>query len=107
MGPQNLMATQEFIEKTWSVVAGVPAGKVVAYGQVAKMAGFSGYARQVGATLKALPAETKLPWHRVVNAQGRLSFAVGSGPYERQRKLLEAEGIIFKGDKIPSAFFWC
>lgn len=100
------MATQEFIEKTWSVVANLPAGKVMAYGQVAKMAGFSGYARQVGAILKALPPETKLPWHRVVNAQGRLSFAVASEAYRRQRKLLEAEGIVFKGDKIPRAFFW-
>ncbi len=101
-----MMATQEFIEKTWSVVASVPVGSVMAYGQVAAMAGFSGYARQVGATLKALPSGTKLPWHRVVNAQGRLSFTVGSEAYQRQRQLLEDEGIVFKGDKIPPAFFW-
>lgn len=100
------MVSQEFTEKTWAVVASVPSGRVMAYGQVAKMAGFAGYARQVGAVLKAMPEQTTLPWHRIVNASGGLSFPVGSEAYTRQRERLEREGVIFSANKIPKSLFW-
>ena len=52
----------------------VPAGKVVTYGQLAKIAGLPGAARLVGTTLCQLPENTDLPWHRVINAQGKISM---------------------------------
>ena len=77
------------------VVDRVPAGRVVTYGQVARMAGHSGAARQVGWALHALPSGSPTPWHRVISAEGRVSVR-GPGPQEEiQRALLEAEGIRF------------
>lgn len=82
------------------VVGSIPKGKVSTYGQVAKLAGYPGYARQVGATLRNLPRDTQLPWFRVLNAQGRISLPMGSEGYLRQKTLLEDEGIQFQGDKV-------
>jgi methylated-DNA-protein-cysteine methyltransferase-like protein len=87
-------------EIIWQVVAAIPAGTVASYGQIAALAGYPGCARQVGFALKNLPEDTALPWHRVVNAQGRLAFAGGSAAWCRQRALLEAEGVVFTQQKI-------
>ena len=81
--------------RIWQVVALIPAGKVATYGDVAKLAGLPGAARRVGAALRALPSDTKIPWHRVINAQGRLSLPEGSGAQYTQRERLEAEGVVF------------
>lgn len=83
------------------MVAAVPAGRVASYGQVARLAGAPGHARYVGTTLKNLPRGSRLPWHRIVNAQGRLSFPQGGEAWRRQRALLEAEGVEFLGARIP------
>ena len=81
-------------QRIYLVVARVPRGRVTTYGAVAKMAGLSGQARQVGYALSAL-SDPKLPWQRVVNAAGRISFPPGSELAELQRGLLEDEGIEF------------
>lgn len=65
------------------------------YGQVARMAELPGHARYVGYTMKMLPTGTKLPWHRVVNSRGKLSFPVDSSQYQSQKQKLEAEGVVF------------
>ncbi|MCH7816825.1 MAG: MGMT family protein [Proteobacteria bacterium] len=82
-------------ERIWQVVHQIPKGKVASYGQVAKMADLPGYARYVGYVMKSLPSDSKLPWHRVVNARGRLSFVRDSREYQTQKSKLEAEGVIF------------
>jgi len=87
-------------EIIWQVVASIPKGKVTTYGQIAKLAGYPSHARYVGSTLKLLPSDTTLPWHRVVNAKGELAFPYDSEQYKRQKSLLEAEGIKFNGTKI-------
>ena len=84
----------------WQVVAAIPRGKVATYGQVATLAGRPGYARFVGTCLKGLPPDTALPWHRVVNASGKISLAPGSAGYQRQKVLLEKEGINFKDGRF-------
>lgn len=84
---------QEFRERVLALVARVPEGRVVTYGQLATLAGGPGNARQVGFILGGL-ADSDLPWHRVINAQGRVSTdRVGFG--DVQRRLLEAEGVVF------------
>ncbi len=88
-------------EKIWQVVAQIPKGKVATYGQVAKLAELPGYARYVGYTMKNLPSGTKLPWFRVVNSQGRLSFPRDSSQYQLQKSTLESEGIVFIEGKFP------
>jgi methylated-DNA-protein-cysteine methyltransferase-like protein len=78
----------------------IPRGRVATYGQIASIAGFPRGARLVGMVLQRLPAGSRIPWHRVINAQGRLSFPRGSEAYRRQRLRLESERVQFKGERI-------
>jgi methylated-DNA-protein-cysteine methyltransferase-like protein len=82
--------------RIWQVVALIPSGKVATYGGVARHAGMPGAARRVGMALRSLPADTRIPWHRVINAQGRISLPEGSASQLTQRERLEAEGILFR-----------
>lgn len=75
-------------------VATIPSGKVASYGQIARLCGLPGYARYVGTVLKNLPVDNALPWHRVINAQGRIAFPSGSDAWQRQKNCLQQEGIV-------------
>lgn len=83
-------------QRIWQVVAAIPAGKVATYGEVAQKAGLARAARRVGRALRGLPEETRIPWHRVINAQGKISLPSGSSSYNLQKKYLEAEGVCFR-----------
>ena len=88
-----------------SVVRRIPRGCVSTYGTVAEQAGLPRCARLVGAVLSQRGEDA--PWQRVVNASGRLSFALGSDSYRRQRAYLEEEGVVFRGEKIDlQRFGW-
>ncbi|EOB2877093.1 MGMT family protein [Vibrio vulnificus] len=80
-----------FLPQIFAVIQQIPFGKVTTYGEIARMAGFPGYARHVGKALGNLPEGTKLPWHRVINSQGRISLQ--GSDLNRQRQLLLAEQI--------------
>ena len=90
-------------ERIWSVVRRIPRGRVATYGQVARVAGLPRQARLVGYALNALPgkaakrgdAAKRVPWQRVINAQGRVSVRAFAGSEAVQRKLLEGEGVDF------------
>jgi methylated-DNA-protein-cysteine methyltransferase-like protein len=82
--------------RIWQVVASIPEGKVATYGGVAQKAGIARAARRVGQALRSLPTNTHIPWHRVVNARGRISLPEGSASHHIQRDRLESEGIPFK-----------
>lgn len=76
-----------------ALVARIPPGRVMTYGQLALLAGTPGAARQAGFVMNGLMGGTELPWHRVINAQGRVStHKVGFG--DMQEGLLRAEGIV-------------
>lgn len=75
----------------------VPEGKVATYGQIAGLAGKCS-ARQVGYAMAALQDDVGIPWHRIINSQGRISLRTGSEGHHLQRILLEAEGIVFSAD---------
>jgi methylated-DNA-protein-cysteine methyltransferase-like protein len=77
------------------VIRRVPRGRVATYGQIARLAGLAGQARQVGYALADLPDGTRVPWHRVINAQGRISVRAEPGADGVQRTRLEAEGVEF------------
>jgi methylated-DNA-protein-cysteine methyltransferase-like protein len=79
----------------YAVVRDIPEGRVATYGQVAALAGLDGRARQVGYALHALPEGNNVPWHRVVNAHGKVSLGTRPGPGDLQKFLLEAEGVTF------------
>lgn len=81
----------------YAVVRRIPRGRVATYGQVARLAGRPRGARQVGYALAALD-DPGVPWHRVVNAKGRISPRRRPGADEFQRILLEDEGVAFDDD---------
>jgi methylated-DNA-protein-cysteine methyltransferase-like protein len=92
-------------ERVWQVVAAIPAGRVATYGQVAQLAGVPRGARFVGTVLRDLPRDSRLPWHRVLNASGRLSVDPLTAGEQRDR--LEAEGVAFIGGRVSlSRFRW-
>jgi methylated-DNA-protein-cysteine methyltransferase related protein len=78
----------------YAVVRRLPRGRVATYGQVARVAGLGNHARLVGYALASLPAETTIPWHRVINARGAVSRR-RSGDTVSQRIRLEREGVRF------------
>lgn len=80
----------------WQTIAAIPQGKVATYGDIATRCGYPGHARFVGTTLKNLPENSTLPWHRVIKANGQLAFPVGSAAFIRQKALLEADGVKFR-----------
>ena len=82
------------------MLAEVPEGKVVSYGELAALAGLGRAARWVGRTLSQLPQDTRLPWHRVLAAGGRLSLAAGTASGEEQRARLRAEGLTIRNDRV-------
>jgi methylated-DNA-protein-cysteine methyltransferase-like protein len=81
-------------ERVYAVVRRVPRGRVATYGQVARLAGLPNGARQAGYALHALPRHTAVPWHRILNASGRISLGDVAGAVT-QRLLLEREGVRF------------
>jgi methylated-DNA-protein-cysteine methyltransferase-like protein len=83
-----------------AAVRQIPRGRVSSYGQIAAVAGLPRRARLVGTVLRTHPNTRGLPWHRVINSGGRISFPSGSDAHARQRKLLEREGIVFIGERV-------
>ena len=85
-------------ERIYAIVLRIPSGCVATYGQVARLAGLAGQARQVGYALSALPEGHTAPWHRVINAKGEISKRSEPGREMIQRGFLEKEGIVFSAD---------
>ena len=90
---------QSVPEMILAAVRRIPRGKVCTYGDVAEVAGLPRRARLVGTVLRQTSGRG-LPWYRVINAGGRISFPVGSDAYARQRHKLEAEGVVFAGGRV-------
>jgi methylated-DNA-protein-cysteine methyltransferase-like protein len=101
---RNSLSTCELIRET---VRQIPRGRVATYGQIASEAGFPGQARMVGYALHTLPIGSAVPWHRVINAQGRISFPKGTDAYRKQRHLLKSESVGFSRDVVDlDRFGW-
>ena len=87
-------------QRIYLALAAVPCGKVVTYGQLGELAGLPRAARLVGRTLRNLPKDTQLPWHRVINAAGKISLAEDCNSGQLQRARLQEEGIVFNNSRI-------
>lgn len=81
-------------------LAQIPEGCVVSYGELAHLAGLGRAARWVGRTLSQLPGDSKLPWHRVLGAGGRISLPVGSASGDEQRARLRSEGVSILNNRV-------
>ncbi len=78
----------------------IPRGEVASYGEVAARAGLPRRARLVGRVLAALPSDSTVPWHRVVNAQRRISLPANSRAAREQQRRLRAEGLRVEGARV-------
>ncbi|PCH85182.1 MAG: cysteine methyltransferase [Piscirickettsiaceae bacterium] len=87
-------------QKIWAIVSSIPKGGVLTYGQVATKSGLPRRARLVGVALRLAPSSMNLPWHRVVNAQGKISFPPDSEKYKCQQQRLQEEGVVFMSGAI-------
>ena len=87
-----------FDRAIWHVVSSIASGRVMGLGEVARAAGYPRHARMVS---KAMGRSAEpLPWYRVVRSDRSLAFEAGSEAYNRQRSLLENEGVLFVDDKV-------
>ena len=84
-------AASSFTARVVEVVRSIPKGKVATYGQVARLAGNPNGARQVVRVLWSQGEKARLPWHRIINARGRIALT-GEG-FRMQRSLLKQEGV--------------
>lgn len=98
--PAKPVTAAEAYPRIWAVVRRIPRGRVVSYAQVAFAAGLPGRARMVGRALADAGASTRLPWHRVINAQGRIALPMSSEAYVEQKTRLVAEGVIFSKERV-------
>ena len=87
------MEGSDLYERIYAIVQRIPEGKVTTYGRIAEIAGCG--ARQVGYAMSAMPLHAPVPWHRVINALGKISMRSRGDGASTQRDLLEAEGIHF------------
>lgn len=82
------------------MVADIPPGHVLTYGDVARLSGMPRHARRVGQAMRWAPRSMQLPWHRVINAQGEISFPKDSRAYQRQKAMLQEEGVVFDNGRV-------
>lgn len=85
-------------ERIYEVVCRIPRGRVATYGQIAMLAGDPHWSRVVGYALHVNPDPEGIPCYRVVNRFGEVSAAFAFGGGNRQRELLEADGVAFLPD---------
>lgn len=90
--------------RIWQTVQAIPFGRVACYGQIADLAGLPGKARLVGKALGKVPDDgwkgQNVPWYRVINSQGKISFPTENELFVKQRALLQEEEIVVIGSRI-------
>ena len=92
------MPAETFHERVYRVIARIPPGRVMTYGQIARYLGAPRSARRVGQALSRLPAGRALAWHRVVNRAGRISERWPSARMDYQAQLLRDEGVFLDAE---------
>jgi methylated-DNA-protein-cysteine methyltransferase-like protein len=96
-------------QRIWQTVQFIPKGKVACYGQIADLAGLPGRARLVGKALGFVPTtgwrNKEVPWFRVINSQGKISFPIGGEFFEKQKQHLQDEQVVVIGARIKLAEF--
>ena len=91
---------RDWAKAVWKVVQDIPEGNVLTYGEVARLSGNPRYARRVSQALRWAPKGMALPWHRVINAQGKISIPEDSPGHKVQKDLLKSEGVVFLKGRI-------
>lgn len=87
---------KNFSARVIGLVSKVPKGRVATYGQIAALVSTPRAARVVGYVLHSLPANTKIPWQRVISGHGMISIENISLPKPEQARRLQREGVEVK-----------
>jgi len=90
---QHSIKMTPFTKAVIAQIKRIPRGRVATYGQIARLAGKPGSARAVGWILNGMSEGHKLPWQRVLNSQGKISFPKKSAEFAEQKRLLSSEGV--------------
>lgn len=93
---------QTFTKEVITIIKNIPEGMVMTYGQIACMAGSPRGARQVARILHSMSRKYHLPWHRVINAQGKLMIK-DEAMYNEQKMSLESEGVVCVDGRVELA----
>lgn len=103
----NKLDKESLRQGVYDIVRYIPRGRATSYGAVAKAAGYPNLSRMVGKIMAGC-SEKNIPAHRVVNSQGILSGKDAFGSAGEMQKLLEAEGVAVKNDRIINweTIFW-
>ncbi|MEK2689199.1 MGMT family protein [Bdellovibrio sp. GT3] len=91
----TVVQLSDFSKKVIETILKIPEGKVATYKQIAELAGKPQGSRGVSWILHSSSTKYKLPWHRVLNSQGKISFDIKSRNYQEQKKKLAKEGVAF------------
>jgi methylated-DNA-protein-cysteine methyltransferase-like protein len=102
------MQMSEFTKKVLKQIKSIPRGKVATYKQIAELSGKPQASRGVSWILHSCSTQYKLPWHRVLNSRGSISFERGTHNFREQKRRLEKEGVIITpdGELSLSRFQW-
>ncbi|HEY7530075.1 MAG TPA: methylated-DNA--[protein]-cysteine S-methyltransferase [Gemmatimonadota bacterium] len=95
----------DFFERVYERVREIPHGRVATYGQIAALLGSPRAARTVGWAMRALTDGSGVPWHRVVDAAGRIRLGSRGGAAALQAALLRREGVHVDADAVDLARF--
>lgn len=98
-GYATAMDASPAAERIFAAIRAIPSGEVAGYGEVARRAGLPGRARLVARLLSA-NTDRKLPWHRVLRADGRIAFPAGSEGFTEQCARLRREGVVVDGGRV-------
>ncbi len=90
-----MSSTTAFSQKVIGLIKKIPKGKIATYGQIAKLAGKPQGSRGVAWILHSCSESHSLPWHRVLNSKGKISFSPTTAAFLRQKRLLQKEGVLF------------
>lgn len=106
--PRSEIKMTEFTLAVLKIVKSIPRGRVATYGQIARLAGKPGGARGVGWILNSCAESHSLPWQRVLNSRGKISFGQKTSEFKEQKRLLKKEGVEFltSNGLDLSAFQW-
>lgn len=101
-------ASDELAQMILATVVLIPHGKVASYGQIAALSGLPKHARLVGRVLSKMDADSEVPWHRVINSQGKISLSrLDNSGYNEQQARLLSEGVTINNGKISfKQFGW-
>lgn len=97
----RILPGMNFDQKVWAMTARIPPGRVMTYGSIARALKSKAY-RAVGGALNRNPYHPKVPCHRVVGADGKLTGFAGG--LSQKEKLLKAEGIPMRHGRVDAAY---